>query len=516
MASADKRHRLWPCPGPLFSWSELVAGWALPGLALLAAANVVAVRGVALGTIPIDGSYYVAKAMSLGETGALRVPWGNGIDAKFLPGLSILLALPLRWFGLPWGWLLVEAASLVAAALLTARLAARLGVSPRAARAAAVAFAVDPLVVKWGSVPYAELPALALTLAGVELAFRALEARRRAPLELAAAACVGAAAATRLEAMLALPFLVAISCARRRASAGAAAAALTIVIAVLPLGAHIDWLHAQGIEPGSLAYVEEFRRNFRVDRLFENGLVMFREVAHATPPTSALADVEPVARGALIALGLLGLVAAAVRARLLCAAAGLLLVYPWVHALWYFVDGRFMLFVWPVGAALVGAGFDTVISWIPEPARVVALTAGLALAATLLAVGDRTAYAHGLAWERVTGGPADRLARRIDEVVGPRAEGFYEIGGPMVAVYRRAPARFAYAIPTFFEVDVAPQEIPALLERGGGFALTTLSLREWAAARAGDPEQASRFRAVLAEQGRTVIVAAPRERLRAP
>jgi len=285
---------------------------------------------------------------------------------------------------------------------------------------------------------------------------------------------------------------------------------------VLPLGAHIGWLHAHGIAPGSLAYVEEFQRNFRADRVLDNGLLMLREVAHATPTTSALGGLEPVARGALMALGGVGLVAAAVRARLLLAAAALLLLYPWVHALWYFADGRFMLFVWPVGAALVGTGYDTLVSRIPGPARVAALTAGLALAAALLAVGDRTAYAHGLAWERVTGGPADRLAHRIDAVVGPQAEGFYEIGGPMVAAYRRAPARFAYAIPSFFEADVTRQEIPALLERGGGFVLTALSLSEWVAARTGDPAQASRFRTVLAERGRTVIVAAPRERLREP
>ncbi len=92
------------CPGASGARRECEVGSLLAGLALLAAAAVVAVRGAALGTFPIDGAYYVAKAISLGENGALRVPWGNGIDSKFFPGLSVLLALPLRWLGLPWGW----------------------------------------------------------------------------------------------------------------------------------------------------------------------------------------------------------------------------------------------------------------------------------------------------------------------------------------------------------------------------------------------------------------------------
>ncbi len=50
------------------------------------------------------------------------------------------------------------------------------------------------------------------------------------------------------------------------------------------------------------------------------------------------------------------------------------------------------------------------------------MSACLALAAVPLAAGERTAYTHGLAWERVTRGPADRLAPETDALVGPRAE----------------------------------------------------------------------------------------------
>lgn len=480
----------------------------LAGLGLLASAAVVVARGAALGTFPIDGAYYVAKAISLGETGTLRVPWGNGIDAKFFPGLSVLLALPVRWLGLPWGWLVVEAASLVAAGALTAALAARLGACPRGACAAAIVFAVDPLVVKWGAVPYAELPALAFTLAGIELAFRAREAGRRPPLELAAAGCVGAAVSMRLEAGLALPLIAALAWSRRPAGTGATAAAGGILIAALPLGAHLVWLHAHGVDPGSLAYVQEFRRNFRIGRVVDSALSMLHELTHTTPPRSPFAAPEAIARSALVALGLLGLVAAAFRARALLAAAALLVIYPWIHALWYFADGRFVLFVWPLGAALVGVGFDTLLRRAPAGARPALVITGLALAAVLLAAGERTAYAHGLAWERVTAGPADRLARQIDATVGSGAEGYYEFGGPMVAVYRRARARFAYAVPDFFDPDVAPKELPALLEKNGGFVLTALTLDEWLAARVRDPSRAARFRAALAEPGRTVIVAA--------
>src|SRR6266508_4751260 len=93
------------CPGASGARRDCEVGSVLAGLALLAAAAVVAVRGAALGTFPIDGASYVATAISLGETGALRVPWGSGIDTKFFPGLSVVLALRQSKLGLPWGCL---------------------------------------------------------------------------------------------------------------------------------------------------------------------------------------------------------------------------------------------------------------------------------------------------------------------------------------------------------------------------------------------------------------------------
>ncbi len=53
----------------------------LAGFALVAAAAVVAVRGAALGTFPIDGAYCVAKAISLGETGAASGALGRLAEA---------------------------------------------------------------------------------------------------------------------------------------------------------------------------------------------------------------------------------------------------------------------------------------------------------------------------------------------------------------------------------------------------------------------------------------------------
>jgi len=159
----------------------------------------------------------------------------------------------------------------------------------------------------------------------------------------------------------------------------------------------------------------------------------------------------------------------------------------------------------------VGAGADLLLRPLPRWARAVVALPGLALAGVLLVTGERIAFAHGLAWERVTHGPADTLARRIDGAVGAQAEGVYEIGGPMIAVYRRAPARFAYSVPNFFEADVSPKAVPELLERGNGFVVTPLTLNEWLEQRVGDRTRAARFRAALTEPGRTVIVAASRQ-----
>ena len=81
----------------------------------------------------------------------------------------------------------------------------------------------------------------------------------------------------------------------------------------------------------------------------------------------------------------------------------------------------------------------------------------------------------------------------------------------MIAVFRRAPARFAYSIPNFFESDVAPRAVPELLERGHCFVVTGLTLTDWLEKRVGDLARAPRFRAAITEPGRTVIVAASRQ-----
>ncbi len=495
-------------------------------LAVGAAGALALTHSLDLGTLPIDASYYLAKARSFGETGALRVPWGTGIDAKFFPGLSILQALPVRALGLQAGWITVALASLVACCVLTAALARRLGAGTVGGAAAAIAFAVDPLVGKWAPIPYAEMPALAITLGALLLASSAVASSRRTLLETAAAFALGVAGSMRLEALVAAPVLLLLALSGRAARPAALAALRTAALAAAPLALHLLVLSAHGVGPSRLHYVAELAANFDTDRYARNLELFARELLHAVPPKrnvlaempAPLATAQTVARPAVAVLAALGLAVALLRGPRApwALALGALLLYPVVHALWHYGDARFLLLVWPILAILAGRGAEALLAaarlpFVPGTLRTLlaalASIALLAVAGTLLATGARVAEAHAREWEAATGGSAADLARRIDETVGPDAEGLYESGGPMVAVHRRAPARFAFPIPNFFESDLDPAEIPALLRSGDRFVLTGLPFGEWLRARVPSATNAPRYRAVIEEPGRTVIVA---------
>lgn len=483
---------------------------------------IVARLGLELGTIPIDGCYYVAKARSFGETGQLRVPWGDGLDTKFLPGVSILFAAPLRLFGEPWGWILTEAGCLAGAVALVFALAGRLGAGPAGRCAAAVAFAVDPLVVKWASVPYAEIPAVFTTLASVEGAFRAREGTRRKRGEVFAALLLGIAATMRIEAWAALPVVALLAASGRTRGRAAARALLSAMLAFVPFGIHIGALALRGVAPSGLHYVGEFARHFDVRKYLDNVGGFFLELGHRVPPKRDVLEGMPVllgigqaaARVVVLALGATGALVA-LRRREGRIALAILVAFPIVHALWHYFDGRFLLVAWPLVSILTGLGTEFLLQAAWGAARFAVAVPAVATALVLLWTGLHVAHKEISRWENVTAGSARELAARVDALVGSDAEGLYEfdeggprvLTGPYVAVHRRARARFAFRLPEFFEADVEPEAVPELLLSGNRFVLTNVSFPTWLARSVPDARERTRFRALLEEEGRTVVVA---------
>ena len=354
--------------------------------------------------------------------------------------------------------------------------------------------------------------------------FRARDARRRWAVELAAAALLGAAAATRLEALIAAPALLAIAASGRgRGEAARAGAALSLIVGI-PIAIHLASMAALGVAPARLHYVGELARKFELAKVLRNLGAFFAELSHLSPPKrNVLADLpewfdaaQTAARIGAFALTLVGIGAFLARP---CrgrgaAALALLLVFPLVHSLWHYTDGRFLLLVWPVVAAAEGRGAEMLLARAPR-AVAMALAALLALAAaTLLALGFSIANKEIGAWESVTGGSARALAERIDGIVGADAEGIYELemdspprvaSGPFVAAFRRAPARFAYDHDEFFAADVPREGVAALLGVGKRFVLTNLPFDVWLSRRVTNPAERDGYVALIQESGRTLI-----------
>lgn len=475
--------------------------------------------------------------MSLGETGRLRVPWGPGVDTKFFPGLSILFALPVKLLGITAGWLFVESACFAGAAWLTGALARRLGLSAAGAAVAAALFAVDPLIIKWASVPYAEVPALFFTLASIEFAFRARDGERRRGGELLAALALGVAGTMRLEAFVAAPAFLAIVVSGRAFGRAAASAASTAFIMILPIVAHLSVMASLGTGPSKLHYVTEFFNNFSWERYQNNLLTFAQESVYIIPKSKELLTagfggfetfIFGAARAAAAAATIAGAILLIFGRRRFAAifACGLFIFFALAHGLWHYSDARFLVIVWPVHAAAAAAAFDWMICEFaprrPNFERILQISGFVILAFVaggFLYSANGVAAAHGAQWEQTTGGSAREFADRIDKLVSPSAEGFYQLemdfrpivaAGPFVAMYRRAPAQFCYSLTNFFEPHVLPAAVPEMLKAGDRFVVTNLPMEEWLRRYAPDPLQRAGYRPLLEERGRTVIVYRPK------
>jgi hypothetical protein len=345
-------------------------------------------------TYPIDSYFYLSKAQQFVAGKGLTISWNDGVDPKYFPGYSLVVAISLALGG---SFVPVQLfAYLLSAALLVLGLKELRRSSIEQALAAS-AFSVNPIVIKWYSLPMAEGCALALSLAAVFFFLRFI---RTKSYRLLFPACVlgGFAVVTRMEAIFLLFIFVPMLYRERRTlKIGSIAAGAALFF--LPLVVYFGGVRNSAGE--GQAYVSEFGYTLAKFNLLKNflyniwipfGLMQRWPLRHSAIGLAAAgihaAGFVWVVIGEMVFLAgvlyaLTGRPGPTVRA-----AALLFLLYAGLHALWYYRYERFMLLALPLAAFIWAGSIHFFIGRIHAkkgeqvllPAQAMLVVAGLALA----------------------------------------------------------------------------------------------------------------------------------------
>jgi hypothetical protein len=312
-------------------------------------------------TYPIDSYFYLSKAAELAEGHGLRTNWNDGVDTKYFPGYSIVLAFSFLFTD---SFIPAQLVSYLLCAILIFRIAGELGLDAIERTLIVTAFAANPIVIKWFALPMAEGSALALSLLSVCLFLRFVYGRRYGLL-FAACAIGGFAAITRAEALFLLAVFAMIALPERRDLSAPRLLAGVALFALPPL---LYWMQLRFGPSGGSAYVGEFWQSFSPVGSLKNlaynvwapfGLMHSFGLARGatTLPDSVGPLPAFILAGALwlflgqgiffcgLALSFSGKLSPRAKA------AGLLfVVYAVTHSLWHYKYERFMLMAIPLAA----------------------------------------------------------------------------------------------------------------------------------------------------------------------
>lgn len=329
----------------------LAAGIILVVVALCGA-GLIALHGTTTSVLTVDAYFYLSKAENLIAGRGLTTYWNDGIDRKFFPMHSIVLA-PFSWLraAVPDYWVMAEALYYLLTAAVLARLVFRLERSRSVALFAVVLWLVNPNVLLWHSVPYSEGLATLLLWSAILLCaggWRSCGTGRFA----LASALAGMAMATRAEAGLIAPFFLAVvsMTVLREGPSSIPWRRLALGLGLF-CGPMLLWwgsIPAEG-HAARLSYVAEFRDRFTWQQLQFNFEVLFTSVLferHLRLPAPWMQLVVIVgSRLYLIAIGLALAGALGWRGRWACV---LFLLYQGIHAFWHYAYGRFNLLFLPL------------------------------------------------------------------------------------------------------------------------------------------------------------------------
>ncbi|MBI5118776.1 hypothetical protein HZA56_20085 [Candidatus Poribacteria bacterium] len=343
-----KDHNETPRVPPFLIWLVLALGSILGILLILH-------HAAHTPTYTIDSYFYLSKAKELAEGHGLRTSWNDGLDTKYFPGYSIFLAIPFM-SGL--SYISLQMISYLLCVLFMLRVAAALDFDWPAQALAATAFAINPIVIKWFSLPMAEGVALALSLLSVNLAFRFKQAGGYSYL-FAASAVGGMAVLTRIEALFLLAVFAAIFFPARK-SLSWLHLLIGVVVFLLPLFAY--WASLAVAANQSPAYLGEFRGTFLRVGLIKNFIYnVWVPFGFMHRPVKSLQEIEFMSPMAIMGAVWLLVGGVIFLEGLFCATLGwlgqrarglgfLFLAYASLHSLWYYRYERFMLMAVPLAA----------------------------------------------------------------------------------------------------------------------------------------------------------------------
>jgi hypothetical protein len=335
-------------------------------LAVTAGLCIVVYYAMCTPTYTIDSYFYLSKAEQLAKGYGLRTTWNDGVDTKYFPGYSAALALS---FLLVDSYIPMQLTCYLSCAVFLFLVSKELGLDPAVRLLAVTALAVNPIVIKWLSLPMADGLATAISLLATYLFLVSLSRRRPALLPIA---CTigGIAVIVRIEALFLLAVFGIIALAKRKQLKRSGLLA-GISLFFLPL--FVYWAQLKIRSGGKPAYLQEFLHTvLRID-IFTNfaynawvpfGLMhkaIFLDDSSKLAAAAISAALAWLLLGELIfaagmAFALLGRLGSQLRAIAL-----LFLAFAAAHALWYYRYERFMLMAVPM-ASIIWAGASWEIS----------------------------------------------------------------------------------------------------------------------------------------------------------
>lgn len=481
--------------------------WLVLTLALALGSFVILYHAAHMSTYTIDSYFYLSKAKQLAGGQGLRTTWNDGVDTKYFPGYSIVLAFS---FLLGGSYVPVQVVSYLLCAALLLSIMRELEFGPAERTLAATALAVNPIVVKWLSVPMAEVAALTLALLSVSL-FLAFTKTKRYPLLFAACMVGGVAAITRVESLFLLVLFGAMIIPARktvswpRLLAGAA-------LFLLPLLAYWVRLRSAGAE--GPAYLKEFRGTFlRFDLLKNFAYNVWapfgfqrQPLRHlGTMPFFSVAALAGAFAGAIwfglgelffllgLAWSLLGRLGHKVRA------AGLLfLAYALLHSFWYYRYERFMFTAVPLAAIVWAAAVHKIFLFVKgkrEGGWWVLILAQLLVAATGLYWGNHYSSLHRMELREDTSRlDFQDIAAAVNALNQERSAVLTDLG-PHLAYYLDAHTYMDTDHGNYWHRAFPPERTLEEMNRLGiGFVVTGKDLDEWLEGRAIPSDARGRFK----------------------
>ncbi len=435
-------------------------------------------------TYTIDSYFYLSKAYQLATGGGLHTSWNSGVDLKYFPGYSLILALS---FLLGGSFVPVQILAYVVSAGVLLKIARELGLKPTEQSLSVSAFIANPAIIKWYSLPMAEGVAVTIALAAV-LALLHFVKTRNSWFFILACAMGGFAVVVRAECLfllfvflLLLPRRHAVSLRLSFAGAG---------LFLLPL--FIYGIYLRFSMGGNPAYISEFGYTLAHFSILKNLLYNLWApfgLMHWPKPADAHQLFPFVVSAAAIWLLIGGMVfwggaIAALSGRLASparASAVLFLLYAAMHSLWYYRYERFLLLALPATAIVWAISLNGALNLFGKNRGRLLLFAQALFIASGLTLGAYYSSAHARLLQQDTSWLNFReIAGTINILNEDSGKAVLTDLGPQLAYYIREHSYLDDSHGNYWRRAFPPERTMDGLDRLGiGLVVTRRNLEQW-------------------------------------